>query len=1152
MMKQFFYSIFIIGMLMFGKSTFALTQKSTFTITHPQPGITEIADDAGNWGGINKGTSHQNAENYWTEKTIDIPAGALEEIKFARLRTYMFSQDYSFNNHAIKPNGLDESFEVLVNGSTHIYQDNDPTFPSRTNPNEPLKWDWHDFAIPISELHEGANTFVFRKTHSDKNDDFLYIGIDNTVHNDHSRMSLNGGKTWTTKELNAVKASGEYMVRLLLLKETPNAIFHWKIGQAIPDNQLLGYAGTEMQDQRKVLRLEFDTEQYDSEKPLNISFQTPVKLPITALDARGKAVPFKSTFVDNTQNISIAPRYQALSLLTVSLLESTFEGLEVRYQKPVGNLVNSTEAAINMAPPVSSPAGKMLPRKPQVRLTANGFILENGDMVADFQSKPNLRLDSLRNEYLQKNVLAHPEQTHLFLIEKEGKRYGAEDWNVTDVKVLSPQKIQVNLDLPAQQLSAIWSVSIDTQGLHFALNITNTAPKTQSWKTAFPQIGGLQLSGESNDDYYLLPYHEGLIANKNTSVSTVYGGRDAWWQMVDLFSPKSGAGLLLRNLDETGLLKDIDFQKGNTDIAIPKLFNRAADYWTDPATVWDTVLPTAPGAAIAFSYTTYEREAGKSFAPPDALLQMHTGDWHSAMRIYADWAHRVWQWRPPNNKLRDVWQISSLGWTDNPIQPAMIDKTGWRADHFKGQVQAAELMTWWEWSDKGPWKVPLDQAKEKLGEAFYNRFKYMFSAVDPVTGKKGYMFNRGDYDYNQSWGGKEGVQKYVELLHQNKQLAVLYTDPLLVDDNTRLAKDAPDYAIMNPLWKDGYKVPLDPPGYVVPYASYRMCLDNERYQNFVVQQMTRIVKDTNVDGIRLDEFGYGNIATCFNPKHKHLFAESGHNATFQAEALMSKSIHEAVDKIHPGFILMTEDTGYDHLAANVEGALNYTLVVNNDPEMRPVPLSVFRFYFPEHKLYMFNNGRDLKADDFALWNGIGTFEIFYPPAYAKILEENGDAFSDPDAKPLISTLAPRVYANQFQAGQKTITTLYNARKFTVDRPLLKVLSDKNYHYFDLLNCRELDVKDNAISLYLHPGDVAAVAKLPKVLSVQDHVVKLSRIPQNAVITLCDINGNELWRQSVKNNSITLPASLPEGAVAVKLFAGKYLTDVTALSDSVSS
>jgi hypothetical protein len=803
-----------------------------------------------------------------------------------------------------------------------------------------------------------------------------------------------------------------------------------------------------------------------------------------------------------------------------------------------------------MAPPISAPIGKAVARKPQMHfnMNATAVVIENANMIAGFQIKPTLRLLSLRNEYLAKNILAHPQFTHLFLIEKDGKRYGAEDWNVQQVKVLSPQKLQINLVLKGQQLSAQWTVSINDEGMTFGLNITNTAPKTQTWKTAFPQIGGLQLSQDVSNDYYLLPYYEGLIANKNTAVATSYGGNSAWWQMVDLFSPQGGAGFSLRSLDETGLDKGIDFQKGTKNIALPKLLNQTSVDLIDPATTWQNTLPAAAGSAMAFDYVSYSRDTGKSFAPPAAQLEMHYGDWHSAMRTYANWAHKVWQWRPLPNKLNDVWQISSLGWRpDSRTQPAMIDKTGWRADRFKGQVQAAELMAWWEWSDKGPWKVPLDQLEQKLSAAFYNRFKYAFTAVDPVTGKVGYMFNRGDYDYHQSWGGKEGMQKYVDLLHQNGQLATLYTDPLLVDDSTQLAKQAPQYAVMNPYWKDAFKVPLDPPGYEAAYGSWTMCIDTQWYQKFVVDQMTRVVKDTNVDGIRFDEFGSaGRPGADFNPKHSHIFAEPGHNATLQAESLLCKNVHDAVDKIRPGFVLTAEFTGYDHLAANLDGALNYTIFTDNDPVLRPVPLSVFRFYFPEHKLYMLNYAGNAQANNFAFWNAMGAFELFYPAAYAHVLEENGDAFSNKNSMPLIATLLPHVYANQFRTADKSITLIYNARKFTVDEPVLKVLSDAGHHYFDLLNNRELPVDNNAISLLMHSGDVAALVRLSKVLSLQNNKVSISKIPANAVLTICDKDGNTLWRQNVSNRQIALPASLPSDAVAIKLFSGKYLVDANAL------
>ena len=1124
------------------KSTFAAQD---FRITHPQNGVTQIADDAGNWGGMSSGTSHQNEANYQTEKIIDIPAGELANAKYARLRVFMALQDYSYANPAIKPNGLDESFELVVNGKAYLYPDDDPSFSSRTNGRDPLTWAWHDFIIPVSELKNGANTFLFRKTPSEKNDDFLYIGIDNSVSNGHSSLSLDGGKTWTTKQLNTIKATGEYMARLLLLSDLPESTFDWKTGQRAGDTGIIGYAGKE----ENALRLELDSTKYDSGQPLKVLLSTPSALNVKAANDVGKAVTVKSTFNNNTQTLTIAPQYHAVTLITIPLDKISVSNVQLQYQKPIGEIANQIQTAVNMAPPVSAPIGKAVARKPQIKITETGFTVENVSMVAAFQTKPALRLLSLRNEYLAKNILAHPQSTHLFLIEKDGKKYGAENWNVQQVQVLSPQKLQINLLLKGQQLSAQWTISISDDGMSFGLNITNTAPKTQTWKTAFPQIGGLQLSQNAGNDYYLFPYYEGLIANNNTSLRTYYGGDSAWWQMVDLFSPKDGAGISMRCLDTTGLYKGIDFQKGTKNIDRPNVEPQISGDLMDPAMGWENTLPAADGSAMAIEYLAYTRESRKSYIAPDAEISMHEGGWQTPMKTYADWAHRVWQWRPSPSKLDDVWQISSLGWrTDSNTQPAMIDKTGWRADRFKGQVQAAELMGWWQWSDKGPWKVPLDQIEQKLGKAFYNRYKYAFTAVDPVTGKVGYMFNRGDYDYHQSWGGEAGMQKYVQLLHQNGQLATLYTDPLLVDDNTELAKQALKYAVKNPYWKDIYKVPLDPPGYVAAYGSWSFCVDTQWYQKFVVDQMTRIVHDTNVDGIRLDEFGIAHRPGAdFNEDHPHIFAEPGHNQTLQAESLMCKNVHAAINKIHPGFVLTAEFTGYDHLAANLDGALNYSIFSQNDDALRPVPLSVFHFYFPEHKMYVLDTSSNPQSKKFAFWNAMGAFELFYPAAYAHVLEENGDAFSNKNSTPLIPTLLPRVYANQFRTADKSITLIYNARKFTVDEPLLKVLSDARHHYFDLLNNRELPVDNNAISLLMHSGDVAAVARLSKVLLLQNNTVSISKIPANATLIICDKDGNTLWRQKVSNRQIALPASLPPGAVAIKLFSGKYLVDAIALN-----
>src|SRR5690606_8306669 len=156
--------------------------------------------------------------------------------------------------------------------------------------------------------------------------------------------------------------------------------------------------------------------------------------------------------------------------------------------------------------------------------------------------------------------------------------------------------------------------------------------------------------------------------------------------------------------------------------------------------------------------------------------------------------------------------------------------------------------------------------------------------INPATGDLEYPLNRGDYQYNTDWGGLPALKNILQEIRDGGQMPMFYTDPILADDNTELGnKYGPKYGVMNPTWKDGYNVPLNPPGYVASYGGWCMDLDTQWYQDFLVQQTTRIVRDTGVDGIRFDEFGHRGY-TCSNPQHEHLFAEPGHNAWLQAVA----------------------------------------------------------------------------------------------------------------------------------------------------------------------------------------------------------------------------------------------------------------------------
>jgi hypothetical protein len=1170
---QGFNRITSLALLLVAAFTAGFSAMARAQVTSPEPGLWAFASDNGNWGGAGMGTSHQAEETYWIEKRFDVPAALLAKTRVARLRVYMAVYDYSiYGATDKKQNGLDESFELVVNGQSQKYQDDDPRLPSIPVGTHNLEWHWHDFLVPVEHLKAGSNTFLIRKLPigKDHNDDFIYIGIDPTVSNGNSRMSVDGGKTWEARSLNKIDAHGEYMIRLLLSERETKAVAHWTPRGSDDSQKLLAYVAAKATAPQ--FEAELDTSRIDSNQSFTatLSYAGTTAPQVQWLDDARKPFVISGEASDG----KIAFSFPATRRLPVSVEVSgaAVTAFDVAY---VAAPAMPEEDRVDMAPRLAAAKGKPSQRPPAARRTADGFILENSLLQARFSTKPKLQLVSLRHELLQKDILSQPALTRLFLIENDGRRFGADDWQVRAVRPLAaPQKgFAVELALPQYNLSAELTAAIDhgfkgsspnIAGLRFGLQITNVGETEQTWKTAFPHLAGLQLSSRLEDDYYLFPYHGGLIGNLSAHLHTNYGDESAWWQMIDLYSTTGGAGISLRVDDKTGLYKSPALLKSNgigVRAGIPYTVRKEV---LDPAMMWQQSLALEKGTAMTWEYLRRTRAPQTSFSPPDAVIEMHDGDWKTPMQEYSRWAHHAWQWRPWPSKLHDVWNIVAPGWGQTPL----FKDGKYRTDYINDKAEISELMSWWEWSEKGPWRVPMDRLAEGLGEEFFKEYA-SYWVQDPATGKLKYPLNRGDYvgSYNTAWGGLPALREHIEAIRRGGQLATLYTDPILADDNTELGHEyGPTYGVMNPFWKPhGYASEKKTPGgYVGNYGSYNMCPDNAWYQDFLVGQMTQIIKDTGADGIRLDEYGNPGY-TCFNPQHKHIFAEPRHNAWLQAVGLACEKIRAGLDKIRPDILLMSEHSGHDYMAKALDGAIDYESSLYTLPVLRPVPLTVFRFYFPEHKLYDLDYKNTPHGAEWRFWNAVGSFEPIHPPRYHRILKENGDAFGIVNPEALIPTLIPRIYANRFSTQNKQITLLYSDRRFTVDAPLLKVSSDANQHFFDLLNGRELIPQNGAIRMKLRPDAVACIARLPRVLEIApqgaDRRVTVSGDLKNALLILCAADGTPIKElKATPTVTFSLEPQMPEGKGAdgkayavklqptyVKLLRGKYLLDAVQLA-----
>lgn len=920
------------------------------------------------------------------------------------------------------------------------------------------------------------------------------------------------------------------------------------------------------------LFLELDVGKVRADKPLKLVVLSAEQSPVIRItDEKGVAVPYQLAIGGRFVQLEAGEvTYQEIEGFEIVVADSEVRPylvvIETAEGKPVEKIEIHYEAAtfematsrLNLAPQIASPRHEPQTRSPRAYERNEGFVLENTFLRAEFSTVGGqLRVKSLTNEYAGKNILMDPRQSHVFLTEIEGKRFGAEDWQIRGVQVVGDNQVQLEMGLADYGLVANFTLTIEEQGLRFGLEVENQSRQERAWKVAFPQLGGMSISEKPENDYYLFPLRGGLIQNTNANLRSYYGANIAWWQMVHLYSPEQGTGVSIRSLDEEGLYKGITLRKGKTNPAFATMTKDASVERVEPGYVWEQSLPGGEGTAFTIEYPQYKRAAGQRMSYPDAVLEMHPGDWHQAMRVYADWARDVWDWRPMNTGLRDVWNIQVI---NNSIvaggqAPDLFKDGQWYQDYADNSWGMSEFGGWWEWQEKGPFGTSLANARKEVGERFAARSQ-LDSRRNPATGKLAWAGGgRGDYDEPVSWGGWPAMRQSVDAAHQAGKLVGLYTSPFLASNESRIGSRGRELAVINPylpsLPRDA--LPTAPrEGYLIRYMVWVMCIDQEEYQDFVAQQIADMVKNSGVDMVRLDQIGVVGWP-CFHPDHNHMYAEPGHHAWMRATNSLIRKTREATEKVNPHTLLMGEYPGNDRMSAELDGTLTYELHFWSYADLRVLPINVFRFYFPEIKLYEHRPNLSPEidyAEEVAFWNGVGAFLRLYPDAYQRVLEENGNAFDSQDVEPLIPTLETHVYANRFSSEDKDVILLFNDRESEVSGNVLQANDHQHRRYFDLFAGRELNPVDGRIHLDIPSKSVAAVARFTRTIDVESvhsrPVLAVRAEVEEASWQVCNPEGKVLKDGSLNEVNSWLSSYAGKEPLHVKLFSGKYLIDATNL------
>ena len=1112
------------------------------TVERLSPEVYVVRDDMGAWGGGIHGITHQRGPDCWAKKVLDLSAMSKkvwQSSSRARLSAFFTVRDYSWHDTKTA-NGLDESFEIVINGKPHRVATNSGVPVFREQGLEGASFRWHDFEIPKSEFRRGPNEIIFRMTPppGKRPDDYLYLGIDNSVPPRNSWVRFNDGAPWRQDRLTEPEAGrGEYMVRLYLLQDQEPVVATWRADGSSDDrHRLFDYCGSHAGP----LRIEWDPRRFDRLSRLTVIVET------------ADAKPFGFQWLDAEESVAQrvesakGPRYAAACRPPLTEVPS---GVQFSKDAAVKSIrLSATESyhplprAVDMCPIIQPPKGQMSPRAASCTIEGRAIAMVNGGLRCRFErAGGKLRLTSLWNELAGAEMARRSDECPLWLAEVGGKRYaGSRDFVCRSVVPLAgKQGFQAVLACDAAGLEAALSVWID-DALRMGLRVTNRTAKPIDFKLAFPHLAGLALSPNPADDYYYFPWGGGIIADSPAVIRRGYGDHAALYQFMDLFSPSLGAGLSLRSTDEDGRYKVLALRKYIP--GAPQISGDAADTPTDDEFKWTNPLEKVPGLSVAYEYLRRTRGPGESFAAKDAALEAHAGDWHAAMRAYAEWCHRVWKFRPYPSRLKSVVYLTGAGME----QESLFRDGKYRTDFLGPGIDCVELMAWWEWSPLGPWGTPFDQIEKKWGPAKYRDWKPYF-VNDPVTGRMMFKENPGDYDgYNQRWGGLPALRAAIHSYQRSGTLVTLYTDPMRVDGGTRCGQR----------WGKLWGVVDSHGEHLQPYDAWRMCLDVDAYRRWTAETIRRVIRETGADGVRLDEHGHCGSA-CFSKSHRHTFAEWGNTEWQRATAESAKLVRQAMDEVAPRAVLMTEHPGYDFLLPFIDGCLTYDIAVQAS-ELRPLECNTQRFYFPECKAFeLVYDSRGFDTNHHRrFWNAVGVATSPYPRPMYNVLHENEDVLAGRDCEPLVPTLARRIYANRFRAGEKTLYTLFNATGHSFAGPVLRSELAPEEHVFDLLAGREAEIhrsgRDAEVDVFLPREGIVCLAKMPGRLTPKWAAAALEVAVRDAgrdwQVWVCDAEGKPL-ASTVAGKATFAPAALAGKAgraAYVKLMDGPRLVDAAAM------
>ena len=270
-----------------------------------------------------------------------------------------------------------------------------------------------------------------------------------------------------------------------------------------------------------------------------------------------------------------------------------------------------------------------------------------------------------------------------------------------------------------------------------------------------------------------------------------------------------------------------------------------------------------------------------------------------------------------------------------------------------------------------------------------------------------------------------------------------------------------------------------------------MCPAAVGWQDYLAATYKRVASELHPDGMYIDQHGFGNEwKICYSPDHEHFVPMP----PIRGEQETGQKIRASVPR---EIATLTEEVPTDVNSQYQDGALGYS-VAHTDPQLAPHRVHLFRFCFPDFKVFQLVSYNNFVEGGWArlkfpFFNGEGTWlgngipggfdadaQAFLRRSFG-ILHEHRAAFTSSDVEPLIPTESPLICANRFSGERETVWTLFNTGYQTYRGPSLRVPHRKGAEYFDLWNDQPLEpeIKGGTavLSVEIGPQEVGCVGQV---------------------------------------------------------------------------